>query len=398
MCQADQSELPSKQNDEGTNVNLPEASPSMVADVKTELPAPTPPIPSLPVVQQLQLLPNIVVTPAKRGRGRPKRVITSQSPTTSSVSLAVPSATGKLDAGLHQGTVIGSDLTSYPDTAPGAVNAKGVDGTIHHVSVTSTPNCQQVFPPSLAPGFQVVTPSFSGSTQPTQVRGRGRKTQSGGEPPHRRGKMSLQVSSTLIGSLSSPGPKSDEVLQNRPVGSSVNQAIVNNETVSSTSTGQHQHPESLPCTTALPNPQSQYVAPVSSSPCISFPVQMEGQSQTTQAGLGVPRRRGRKQASVSMPVPDLLGVQNLTPSMRAQNKSLDSCEGKVTQSKPDGVQEPTNSLQEQTCHVPDSISGSNLILNAQPLDLAESKKTGDSSMMYDSAQRIAGKLIHLFFD
>ncbi|XP_015874475.3 chromatin structure-remodeling complex protein SYD isoform X3 [Ziziphus jujuba] len=427
MCQVDSPESPSKPKEEVKDTNLPTDASRSIVTVKTEIPAPLsseqshsthqpvtsiPPPPPAPTVQPapiIQPTPTIqpphlqqgkeVTPPAKRGRGRPKRATTDQSPT--AVVLTAPSGTDKVDLALQRGTTSSSDTTSCPN--PLAVNVKGVIGTVHQTGIGVTPSSQPTTPPSATSGAQVAAvPSV-----PVQGRGQGRKIQSSGEAPRRRGKKQGPVSPAVTSGLTGSDLKQNEIQQNKSMNPSVNQATVITATVSSTPLVQC--PDSLPGSaasqgtdvidphhgegTGLSSPQTptlQGVNPVSqsSSPCPSVPMQMKGQGRKTQSGAGGTRRRGKKQALVSPPVPDVSPGQDLKPNVNSQNKSGDLSESQAVKSKQDVAKEPTNAIQEQVCHAPDSLAGPDQDVKStkQPVGLALAKQSEVSSTTHDSDQ------------
>jgi len=132
------------------------------------------------------------------------------------------------------------------------------------------------------------------------------------------------------------------------------------------------------------------VSPVSESspPCPSVPMEIKGQSRKTQSGVGAPRRRGRKPATASLAVPNVLAGQNLKPSTNSLDKSGDSEQSK----KENNAQEMTNIVQEQACHAPDGVPGQGKESTELSDDLARSKQIITSpSTMQESASRSPGR-------
>lgn len=393
LCQADSPDSPTKSKEEFMESNLPkDDSGSVVAVCKTELPAPLPPHLPLPSVELPQIQQSKEVTPpAKRGRGRPKRATLDQSPT--AMAHTAPSGTVKVETGLQRGIVSSPVTNSGPDSSPGSVNVQGIGGIVQPNSIVASPSSQPTDPkPSVTPGSQttIVSPSAS-----TQVRGQGRKTQSGLEAPRRRGKKQVPQSPGVSGGLAGSDPKQNEVSQNTSVNPLENQAIGMSETVSCTSAVQH--PDSLPgsvplqgangtdhqvggamALTSQPTLPSPSVAPSSqSSPSPSVPVQTKGQNRKAQSGAGAQRRRGKKQAPVSPAVPDVLDAQDLKPNLQPQDKP-----GDLSVSKDSAVR----SKQEA-----DGLPGQNLNSTEESVNLAEAKQTTSSSMIHETALRTLGK-------
>ncbi|XP_021808623.1 chromatin structure-remodeling complex protein SYD isoform X1 [Prunus avium] len=392
LCQADSPDSPTKSKEEFMESNLPkDDSGSVVAVCKTELPAPLPPHLPLPSVELPQIQQSKEVTPpAKRGRGRPKRATLDQSPT--AMAHTAPSGTVKVETGLQRGIVSSPVTNSGPDSSPGSVNVQGIGGIVQPNSIVASPSSQPTDPkPSVTPGSQttIVSPSAS-----TQVRGQGRKTQSGLEAPRRRGKKQVPQSPGVSGGLAGSDPKQNEVSQNTSVNPLENQAIGMSETVSCTSAVQH--PDSLPgsvplqgangtdhqvggamALTSQPTLPSPSVAPSSqSSPSPSVPVQTKGQNRKAQSGAGAQRRRGKKQAPVSPAVPDVLDAQDLKPNLQPQDKP-----GDLSVSKDSAVR----SKQEA-----DGLPGQNLNSTEESVNLAEAKQTTSSSMIHETALRTLG--------
>ncbi|XP_016647529.1 PREDICTED: chromatin structure-remodeling complex protein SYD isoform X2 [Prunus mume] len=396
LCQADSPDSPTKSKEEFMESNLPkDESGSVVAVCKTELPAPLPPHLPLPSVELPQIQQSKEVTPpAKRGRGRPKRATLDQSPT--AMALTAPSGTVKVDTGLQRGMVSSPVTNSGPDSSPSSVNVQGIGGIVQPNSIVASPSSQPTAPkPSVTPGSQTTIVSPSASTQAsTQVRGQGRKSQSGLEAPRRRGKKQVPQSPGVSGGLAGSDPKQNEVSQNTSVNPLENQAIGMSETVSCTSAVQH--PDSLPgsvplqgandtdhqvggamALTSQPTLPSPSVTPSSqSSPFPSVPVQTKGQNRKAQSGAGAQRRRGKKQAPVSPAVPDVLDAQDLKPNLQPQDKP-----GDLSVSKDSAVR----SKQEA-----DGLPGQNLNSTAESVNLAEAKQTTSSSMTHGTALRTLG--------
>ena len=403
ICQVDSPESPKPKEEVIETKSPTDAGTSMAAVVKTELPAPIllpPPPPTvepLPLEQSKEITPpskeitlpsKEITPPSRRGRGRPKRATSDKSPA-STVPLASPGP-GKV-----------TNLTSGPDSLHGSINVKVGSETVHHTAAGITPSSQPaIILPSVTPGAELTVASPSVSIQ---VKGQGRKTQSGVEAPRRRGKKQGLVSPVVPGVVD-PDPKLNEQTQSKPMNPSGNEAIAMSGSISDIPTAHA--PDSLPGSAALKcitgtdqhsgvgiamNSQSTHpssVSPVSQStpPCPSIPMEIKGQSRKTQSGVGAPRRRGRKPATASLAVPNVLAGQNLKPSTNSLDKSGDSEQSK----KENNAQEMTNIVQEQACHAPDGVPGQGKESTEPSDDLAQSKQI-TSPTMQESAARSPGK-------
>ncbi|XP_037495642.1 chromatin structure-remodeling complex protein SYD [Jatropha curcas] len=239
-----------------------------------------------------------------------------------------------------------------------------------------TPGSQPTSASVVTPGSQpttasVVTPGLpstaAGPSPPIQSRGRGRKAQSGVQAPRRRGKKQEPVMS----------PAENLVIAD-PIISGQSQNISANPLVSATS-------ETVPSVamaavqTKLPGSNavedirathhsapgialdSKSAPPITVSaaaetpfPCPSAPMQIKAQSRKTQTGTGTPRRRGRKQASVTPAVPDALVSQVPMSDPLLQNKSEDLVGSKdisITSNQQKYDREPINVNQEQASRI-----------------------------------------------
>jgi hypothetical protein len=386
ICQVDSPESP-KPKEEVIESTLPtDAGRSMGAVVKTELPAPIPLPPPPPSVEPPPLQQSKEITPpSRRGRGRPKRATSDKLPA-STVPLASP------------GPAKVTNITSGPDS----INVKVSSDTMHHTGAGIASSSQPaIILPSVTPGSELTVASPSVSIE---VKGQGRKTQSGVEAPRRRGKKQGLVSHAVPG-LVAPDPKLNEQGQSKPMNPSGSEAIAMSGSISDIPTAHT--PDSLPGSAALKsitgtdqhsgvgnalNSQSTHpfpsVSPVSQStpPCPSVPMEIKGQSRKTQSGVGAPRRRGRKPATASLAVPNVLAGQNLKPSTNSLDKSGDSEQSK----KENNAQQMTNIVQEQACHAPDGVPGQGTTTELSD-DLAQSKQITSPSTIQESAARSSGK-------
>ena len=311
-----------------------------------------------------------------------------------------PSGPGKADMGLQKGTV-STNTTSGPDSLPSPINVKSVSGTLHQIGVGTAPSSQ---PATIVPSVTAGSEStFASPSVPIKAKGQGRKTKSEVEAPRRRGKKQGVESPAVPGGLVGPDLKLNEQSQNKPVNPSGSQAIAMSGSVSDISTAQT--PDSLPgsaalkCTTVTDqhsgigialNPQptppipSASLVSQSTPPCASVPMPTKGQTRKTQSGA--PRRRGRKQATVSLAAPDMLAGQDLKANMHSQDNS-----GDLEQSrKENDTLEMTNVVQEQVCHAPNGVPGQGKKSNEQSDNLAQGQQTINSSATQESAARSPG--------
>ncbi|XP_041000946.1 chromatin structure-remodeling complex protein SYD isoform X5 [Juglans microcarpa x Juglans regia] len=387
ICKVDSPESP-KPNEEGMQTKFAiDSSRSVGAVISFEPHAPTPlppPPPSgePPILQQSKE----VTLPSKRGRGRPKRATLDKSPV-AMVPLAPPGPVEMTN------TISGSDLL------PGSTIGEGTSGTMHHIGVGITPSSQPatVLPP-VTPGSEptVASPSVS-----IQVKGQGRKTQSGVETPRRRGKKPGLVTPAVPDGLVGPDPRLNEQSQIQALNPSGSQAIAMSGNISdhtsdslpgsaaltcSAGTDQHSDVGIALNSQAIPPLPSASLVSQSTPPCPSVPMQIRAQSQKTPSGVGVPRRRGRKPAMVSPAVSGVLAGQDSKPNAHSQDKSGYS----ELIKKENNAHETTTVVQEQTCHPPDGVSGQDKKLIEQLDNFAQAKQITGSSTMQENAARLPG--------
>ncbi|KAF5452399.1 hypothetical protein F2P56_027401 [Juglans regia] len=393
ICKVDSPESP-KPNEEGMQTKFAiDSSRSVGAVISFEphaptplppLPPPPPPPPSgdPPILQQSKE----VTQPSKRGRGRPKRATLDKSPV-AMVPLAPPGPVEMTN------TISGSDLL------PGSTIGEGTSGTMHHIGVGITPSSQPatVLPP-VTPGSEptVASPSVS-----IQVKGQGRKTQSGVETPRRRGKKPGLVAPAMPDGLVGPDPRLNEQSQIQTLNPSGSQAIAMSGNISdhtsdslpgsaaltcSAGTDQHSDVGIALNSQAIPPLPSASLVSQSTPPCPSVPMQIRAQSQKTPSGVGVPRRRGRKPAMVSPAVSGVLAGQDSKPNAHSQDKSGYS----ELIKKENNAQETTTVVQEHTCHPPDGVSGQDKKLSEQLDNFAQAKQITGSSTMQENTARLPG--------
>ncbi|BBG93235.1 P-loop containing nucleoside triphosphate hydrolases superfamily protein [Prunus dulcis] len=391
LCQADSPDSPTKSKEEFMESNLPkDDSGSVVAVCKTELPA------HCHHTYHYRLWSCPRYSKVKRLHHQLNEAVEGQKSNTGSITICDGSYSNfwNCQSGYWVTERNGVEPCNKfrPDSSPSSVNVQGIGGIVQPNSIVASPSSQPSAPkPSVTPGSQTTIVSLSASTQ---VRGQGRKTQSGLEAPRRRGKKQVTQSPGVSGGLAGSDPKQNEVSQNTSVNPLENQAIGMSETVSCTSAVQH--PDSLPgsvplqgangtdhqvggamALTSQPTLPSPSVAPSSqSSPSPSVPVQTKGQNRKAQSGAGAQRRRGKKQVPVSPAVPDVLDAQDLKPNLQPQVKP-----GDLSVSKDSAAR----SKQEA-----DGLPGQNLNSTEESVNLAEAKQTSSSSMIHETALRTLG--------
>ena len=118
---------------------------------------------------------------------------------------------------------------------------------------------------------------------------------------------------------------------------------------------------------------------------------MKGQSRKTQSGGSGPRRRGKKQALMSPPVPGPSAGEELKSTLNSQNQSGDTSKGENMRSKPENAAELKNVIEEQAFHSPVDVTAQDLKSSEQSVDLAQPKQIDSSSTMCDSASGSQGK-------
>ncbi|XP_007035456.2 PREDICTED: chromatin structure-remodeling complex protein SYD isoform X1 [Theobroma cacao] len=333
LCQVDSPESP-KLKEEAVERNLPkDASVETVSSTEANAPAPPPPPPQpLPVehAQQPQQQSKDATPPSKRGRGRPRRATADKSPTTQ--VLPAPSGISKVDAGLQK--VLESSSSASP--APDPHNSTGVSQNLQPSmpSVSATPD--QSNPPGFSPMVQ--------------LKGQGRKAQTGGQAPRRRGKKQEPAFSSAIDGLAGSPPKPDEQSQIKSVNPADSQAVAISGTVPGVSSvPKTEYANQLPtsagvdCASGTNHPAGAGIslnsqstptpsgAPITQStpPLPTVPVQVKGQGRKAQSGLGPPRRRGKKQAPISAASLDVSAGQDSKSNPQAQDKSADAFPNKV---------------------------------------------------------------------
>lgn len=123
------------------------------------------------------------------------------------ISTAVPvlpsfSEIGKMDSGSEVQPISSNPMVPGPDSFPATYVVTGVMGTMEHFSSGIAPSSQPN--PSFTSDAQSIPPSVSA---PQQLKGRGRKPQSGAEAPRRRGRKPGPVAPVAADGLSGQVPK-----------------------------------------------------------------------------------------------------------------------------------------------------------------------------------------------
>ncbi|KAJ1395171.1 SNF2-related, N-terminal domain [Sesbania bispinosa] len=352
MCQVEPSDSP-KVKEELAEMSYPTNTSSSVVSTTDTQPATVPPVApsveSLPVQQVKEITP-----PAKRGRGRPKRITSDKSP--AAMVPPVTSGTVEADMQLQKGNG-SSHLTSTPDSVAHSAEVIGVSGPMQQSDTGVAPNAPLATPmPTILPNSQSAA---AVSSVPIQAKGQGRKTSSG-EGTRRRGKKQVMVSPPIAGGSVGPDLKVNEQLEDKLASPPSSQAISQSETIPSFAAVHH--PTSIPgsdslnggkdhlgvgivLNSQLPIPLPSVTALAQTAPTYpSVQIQSKGQNRKSQNGAGTPRRRGKKQATV-LPVPDVLGHQNLNQSTDLPISSGVISDDKATVLK--SLQE--NSVQESKC-------------------------------------------------
>ncbi|XP_054807322.1 chromatin structure-remodeling complex protein SYD isoform X1 [Prosopis cineraria] len=395
ICQVESPGSP-KVKEEVVETSGPVNSSNSIAATSNVEPAAIPPVvPTLPSVESLPVQQTKEITPpAKRGRGRPKRVTSDKAPA-AVVPLAPPAAIG-VDMQLQKGTLSGPITSSSPHSS----EVVGTIGPMQHSDTGVAPSSEVAIPLSTAvPHKQSTAASVS---VPIQARGQGRKTQSGGEAPRRRGKKQAVVSSLIPGGSVGPDLKVNE-LEDKATNSSADQAIsqsIHNQDIASASTslnsGKDHHlgagnslnpqvPPSLPSTT----PVSQ-TAPT----CPTVPTQNKGQSQKSQSGGGTPRRRGKKQDSVLPVIPNTSGHRELRMNSSLQVLSGSALSEKATDVKSlkeNVVQESKDAIHEQASLNP---GDHDLKLSEKSDDLAKQTVTSPSNVTKVAGSELQNSNVH----
>ncbi|KAI4317659.1 hypothetical protein L6164_025510 [Bauhinia variegata] len=357
MCQVESLESP-KVKEEVAEMNCATNASSSVPTTISEHAAVPSVAPTLPSVESLPIQQMKEITPpAKRGRGRPKRITSDMSPAT--VVPLVPSGAAKVGIQVQKETVSGQLASSTPDSFPNSAEVIGATGNgqqsdaeVAHILQPAIPVCT----------VDLNSQSNAASASVTvQLRGQGRKTRSGGEPPRRRGKKQGVLSAPISATSVAPDLKVNEQLNNRSTNSVADEAISHCATVSSfpvvpgSASLNHERDRHLGVGIVMNSQLALPVSPVTPVPqttptCPTVPMQNKGQTRKSQNGAGANRRRGKKQAPISLVIPDVSSHQDLHLNSNLQDSSLGTVGDKATNVESlqeNAVQEPKHITQEQ---------------------------------------------------
>jgi len=302
MCQVEAPDSPKVK--EVAEMSYPTNTSSSVVSTSNPQPvvAVSPVAPTLPSVESLPVQQAKEITPpAKRGRGRPKRITSDKSPAV--MGPPVTSGTVEVDTQLQKGSGSGHLASSAADSVSHSAEVTSVNAPVQQSDTGVSPNAHPAIPvPTIPPNSQVAAVPVSVSTQ---ARGAGRKN-NGSEGTRRRGKKQVMVPPPVPGGSVGPDVKVNEKLDNKLVSPSSGQAISQSEVVPSLAPVAYpssaagtvlnsQAPNPLPSNTTL-------VQTIATNPSEQMPI--KGQNQKSQTGVS--RRRGKKQAPMLAPVPDVL--------------------------------------------------------------------------------------------
>ncbi|CAI9106540.1 OLC1v1005724C1 [Oldenlandia corymbosa var. corymbosa] len=148
-------------------------------------------LPSNPTVEPASVQSKEVTPPSKRGRGRPRR-------TPATTDFSPSPGVQQLSSGAEQIsalTVVGNVPHSHvPDLLPGSIPDNTISAPIQQISVGPSVGIQSASLPPVPAAFQPT--NLPEPSMPVRGRGRGRKAQSGAEPPRRRGKRQTAVTTS----------------------------------------------------------------------------------------------------------------------------------------------------------------------------------------------------------
>lgn len=411
MCQTETPDSPKVKGSEvshptnttGSVVSATVTKPAAVPPVAPMLPPVAPILPSVvPILPSVESLPvqhvKEITPPAKRGRGRPKRIASDKSP-----AAVIPPVTSRIaEVQLQKGNVPEHLTSSAPDTVGHSAEVTGVGGPMQQSTTGATANIPPATPmptnplnsqsaatpmptntgpvqqsnAEVAANVLSATPMLSqsaASSVPIHGKGRGRKTQSGREWPRRRGKKQVVMSPPVPAGSVGPDVKVNEQLEDKIVSPS-GQVIPQSETVPSATAVHHPTAVSVSASNCgndnlgvdvvlnaqlplLPLPSVTTLSPtVPSDPSVQM--QSKGQIGKSQVGAGTPRRRGKKQATMSPPVPVVLGLQSMDPTSNLPTSS-DAVSGDKGTELSNLLE---NNVQESKCIIQDQASQSNQAL------------------------------------
>ncbi|KAL1334750.1 hypothetical protein AAHE18_11G199900 [Arachis hypogaea] len=331
------------------------------------------PIPMLPSVESLPVQQIKEVTPpAKRGRGRPKRIASDKPP-----AVVVPQATFttiEIEKQLPKRT----ELEQITSSVPHSVAHSAEVGAVMQSDTIVAHNAQPVIPmPAVPPNSQPVAAAVSVQLQ---ARGQGRKPH-GAEGTRHRGKKQAMVSPPITGG---PDLKISEQFQNQHVSPPSDKVISPSDAASNIDAAHH--PTTILAAANLnsgnnhlgaeivlnakqPPPLRTLVETGETHPSVQME-QGKGKNWKSQTGAGAPRRRGKKQATISPPIPNVPDHQDSNPNPNLQISSSSISGGKATEQK--GLLD--KNIKDSKCVILDQLSQS---LGEQ--DLKPREQSDDSS-------------------
>ncbi|CAI8610581.1 unnamed protein product [Vicia faba] len=419
MCQAETSDSPKIKEEEMSHqpnasssvvsatvpqpaATIPQPAATVVQPAATVAqPAALPPLaPKLPSVETLPVQHvKEIAPPAKRGRGRPKRTAPVKSP----AALISPVTSGivEVDMQLQKGNKSGHLTSSAPDSVSHSAEVTGVGRLMQQSTTGVTANAPPATPlPTIPPNSlstatppptniepihqsntevaantlpAIPLPSQSAATSvsvPIQAKGHGQKTQSGRELPRRRGKKQVVMSPPVPDGSVGPDAKVNEQLEDK-LASPSGQGIPQSETVpsvaavlppttisgsASSNSGNNNLGAGVVLNSQLPLPLPSVTTLAQTAPNYpSVQMQSKGPIGKSQIGAGTSRRRGKKQATMSSPVPVVLGLLGRDPTSNLLTSSGVVSGDKASELK--NLQE--NNVQESKSIIQDQASQSN---------------------------------------
>ncbi|KAK8276257.1 hypothetical protein V6Z12_D10G187200 [Gossypium hirsutum] len=343
--------------------------PHAPAHAPAPAPALTPPLPQpvqVELAHQPQQQSKDVTPPSKRGRGRPRRATAEKSPNTP--VFPAPYGTGKLDVGLQKA----ADDSSSAFPAPDSRNSTGVSLNLP----PSAPSVSAIPDDSTPPGF----------SPPVESKGQGRRAQSGGQAPSRRGKKQEPALGPAVEALVGPVPETND--------QSLIKSVIPPDSIAVATSGTVPGVSSAPMAVGTNPVPISAGAPIAQStlPCPTVPVQVKGQGRKAQGGVGTPRRRGKKQAQISAAPLDASAGQDSKLNPQAQDKSTVALPNKVIVMGGNQVNDacdPTKVTQEHGLVTNAVITGQDKH-SSEHDNLPQSKKPEVSQEVHNSTALILG--------
>ncbi|KAL2339088.1 hypothetical protein Fmac_013534 [Flemingia macrophylla] len=304
MCQVENPDSPKVK--EVAELSYPTNTSSSIVSTSS----PQPVVPTLPSVESLPVQQVKEITPpAKRGRGRPKRITSDKSPAV----ISSPVISGAVEVDTYKGIGSGHLASTTPDAVAHSAEIIGVNALMPLPDTGIAPNAQPAIPtPTIPPNSQVAAVPVS---VPNQPRGQGRKSQ-GGDGIRRRGKKQAMISPPIPGGSVAADLKVTEQLEDKLVSPSTVQVISQSDAVpslavapqlpsASLNSGKDPLGVGIVLNSPAPTPLPSITTMVQTAPTY-LPIQMQSKGQNPKSQTGVSRRRGKKQATTLAPVPDVL--------------------------------------------------------------------------------------------